>query len=191
MAALQKMFSAGTAAGKDEATQEYLAAMPFAANEALHRIAAARPLRRSVELDADTGGEQGFLLEEYAPDYKNSGPLEVYALNERDVPQKLAGCRVVAGRYLVTPPLRQKAALLLCYEAAPVRLKADTSDGFKLPLKEDAAALVPLYLAGEIYKEDDANLSAYYMNEFEVGLASLAPEDAGVQSDAFFSESGW
>ena len=42
---------------------------------------------------------------------------------------------------------------------------------FKAPV--ELMSLVPLYIASQIYKEDDIGLSTIYRNEFEVGREQL------------------
>ena len=48
-----------------------------------------------------------------------------------------------------------------------------TKDSTRLPLSHELCNLIPLYLAGELYKDDDISLSTIYMNEFEAGLERL------------------
>ena len=192
LAALQKMFSAGAVIDTDESTQDYIAAMPFAANEAIQRILDARPVRKQQEIELEGNPEeQGIDLQDVAYDYKNSGPMEVYTMSDTGVPRKLYGCRVMAGRYLVVPPLAKATKVLLHYDATVPRIWPNTKDNFPLPVDEDAAALIPIYIAGELYKDDDNSISTTYMNEFEYGLQMLVPKDTGVISNAFTSESGW
>ena len=95
------------------------------------------------------------------------------------------------GRWLCLPALPSAGRVWLAYQAKAPRLTEDTPEGWLLPLEEDACALLPLYIAGQLYKEDDLQLATYYMNEFETGLYALAPADKGVLADAFTSESGW
>ena len=192
LAALQKMFSAGKTIDTDESTADYIAAMPFAANEAVQRIIAVRPKRSQVEVEAKPSEEeQSFDLQEIAYDFKNTGPLEVYSMTEGGAPVRLDACRVVAGRYLVIPPVSKAVTIIFCYEPTVPLISYATKPGFPLPVDDDAAVLVPIYIAGELYKEDDLGISTYYMNEFEDGLALLKPKDTGSIANSFYSESGW
>ena len=190
LAALQKMFSAGNTIENDEATNDYLAAMPAAANEAINRIVATRPLRKSAELSAD-GETRSFDISEVAYDFKNTGSLEVYFVGEDNLPLKIEGARVFAGKYLVLPQITETGTVLFFYDAKPNRITSSTADTYKLPLDEDACSLIPIYIAGELYKDDDMQIATYYMNEFETGLYALVPTDSGVITDTFVSESGW
>ncbi len=193
LAALQKMFSAGAEFDEtDDTIDDYLGAMPYAINEAIHRIVAVRPLRKSTEISVNASErEQGLNMEEVAYDYKNAGNLEVYLLNEDNVPEKIKYVRIVAGKYLIIPPVREDSTVILYYDAVPTRIKPDTKDDARLPLDEDACTLIPLYVAAELYKDDDITVATYYMNEFENGLALLVKQDSGILTDQFTSESGW
>ena len=55
------------------------------------------------------------------------------------------------------------------------RIDKDTKDDYKLTISEDACALIPLYIASQLYKDDDISQATAYRNEFEVGLTDLIP----------------
>ncbi len=48
-----------------------------------------------------------------------------------------------------------------------------TSYNEELPIARELCNLIPLYLAAELYKDDDNSLATTYMNEFEVGLQRI------------------
>lgn len=52
-------------------------------------------------------------------------------------------------------------------------VKAETSSNEVLELPEDACVLIPLYIASQLYKDDDIAQATAYRNEFEVGLQDL------------------
>ena len=52
-------------------------------------------------------------------------------------------------------------------------IEANTADSYELDIPEDALVLLPLYMASELYKDDDISLSTQYRNEFEAGLQDL------------------
>ena len=59
-----------------------------------------------------------------------------------------------------------------------------TTPTTKLPLARELCNLIPLYLAGELYKDDDIALATTYMNEFEAGLDRLrghVPEQKSIK----------
>ena len=49
----------------------------------------------------------------------------------------------------------------------------DTEDDYEVELDESACVLIPLYIASELYKDDDIALATQYRNEFEAGLQDL------------------
>ena len=49
----------------------------------------------------------------------------------------------------------------------------DTEDNYEVELDESACVLIPLYIASELYKDDDIALATQYRNEFEAGLQDL------------------
>ena len=55
-------------------------------------------------------------------------------------------------------------------------VNSDTSDSFKIALPESACVLIPLYIASQLYKDDDIAQATAYRNEFEVGLQDLLVE---------------
>jgi len=77
------------------------------------------------------------------------------------------------------------------YRAYPQKITADTPDSYELELDPEVEALVPLYMASQIYKDDDNGIATTYRNEFEVGLQSLKDAIKAPMSETFTSESGW
>ena len=60
------------------------------------------------------------------------------------------------------------------YEKTTIAAITDeTADSYEIPLPEDACVLIPLYIASQLYKDDDVSQATQYRNEFEVGLQDL------------------
>lgn len=60
------------------------------------------------------------------------------------------------------------------YEKTTIdNIDKDTLDDYKLKIPEDACVLIPLYIASQLYKDDDISQATAYRNEFEVGLQDL------------------
>lgn len=53
------------------------------------------------------------------------------------------------------------------------KIDKDTLPTYELTLPEDACVLIPLYIASQLYKDDDISQATAYRNEFEVGLTDL------------------
>lgn len=184
--ALQTMFSnEGAAINVDDSNQDYVHAMPGKANEALQQLATVgRPLLKQFNIRLAYGAEQGATdkeltmptvdghyridLTEYIPRFRAVdrvmldaggayGEAEEWAL-EGDTVLVIPG---TAGVYT------------LWYMAYPQTIEVDTADETEIDLPHEAAVLIPLYLAAELYKEDDLSMATVFRNEFEDGLEKL------------------
>lgn len=60
----------------------------------------------------------------------------------------------------------QGEKILVSYEVKPTIINSDTDTNFVIEIASEYANLIPLYIAGELYKDDDLTLSTMYMNEF-------------------------
>ena len=54
-----------------------------------------------------------------------------------------------------------------------LKIDKDTLDDTIIELPDDACVLIPLYIASQLYKDDDISQATSYRNEFEVGLQDL------------------
>lgn len=77
------------------------------------------------------------------------------------------------------------------YRAYPQKITSSTPDDYELVLDPDVEALIPLYIASQLYKEDDNSLATGYRNEFETGFERLINAPKAPMSEHFTSESGW
>lgn len=77
------------------------------------------------------------------------------------------------------------------YRAYPVQLTSETEDTYELPIDPEVYTLLPLYMASQLYKDDDLGLSTSYRNEFEVGFDRLVNSANLSAYEQFTSESGW
>ena len=77
------------------------------------------------------------------------------------------------------------------YRAYPEQLTAETEDETVLPLDPEVYALLPLYMASQLYKDDDNGIATAYRNEFEVGFERLVNSANLSAYEQFTSESGW
>ena len=184
LATLQKMFSANGSEIPDDAS-DYVAAMPYAANEALAMLATAgRYLIKSVTITHD-GTNKMYDLKTLASDYYDIYRI-VYENNE-DYGEyfnfvlengTLVFRNLPAGTYRVY------------YKAYPAEITTATQDTYVLPVPMEVAVLIPLYMASQLYKDDDNAIATTYRNEFEVGFERLTKLVTD-GSNEFVSESGW
>lgn len=77
------------------------------------------------------------------------------------------------------------------YRAYPEQLTAETDDSYELPIDPEIYALLPLYMASQLYKDDDNGIATAYRNEFEVGFERLRNSANLAAFEEFTSESGW
>lgn len=63
------------------------------------------------------------------------------------------------------------------YYAYPQQITKDTTDATVLSLDPEVVALLPLYMASQLYKDDDVGLATQWRNEFEVARAELRPSE--------------
>ena len=77
------------------------------------------------------------------------------------------------------------------YRAYPIQITADTDDEYELPIDPEVYSLLPLYMASQLYKDDDNGIATSYRNEFEVGFDRLVNSANLSAHEEFTSESGW
>lgn len=80
------------------------------------------------------------------------------------------------------------------YRAYPQTITANTQDTEEIDAPAEGAALLPLYVASELYKDDDLSLATVLRNEFEDGLQKIRAayeEFASVTVTERKCETGW
>ena len=77
------------------------------------------------------------------------------------------------------------------YKAYPQKITQETGDDEVLSIDDEVAPLLCLYMASQLYKEDDNSIATTYRNEFEVGFERLKDRASTPSSERFTSESGW
>lgn len=191
LATLQKMVSAdGNTIPNDDATKDYLAAMPQAANEALQLLSTANKFLRQyadVSVGDAVNGYTPYYDMQNTGDFYRMGEIEVYKLSDDGI-QTVRGVTVRAGSYVSFPGAGDYRVF---YDAWPDEITENTKDTYELPLDTEVAVLLPLYMASQLYKDDDISIATIYRNEFEVARAELKNRERGTVHDRFVSESGW
>lgn len=77
------------------------------------------------------------------------------------------------------------------YRAYPEVITVLTEDDYELEVDREVAVILPLYMASQLYKDDDNGIATAYRNEFEVALERLKNRPGLTSSEKFTSESGW
>ena len=85
----------------------------------------------------------------------------------------------------------EPGSYIVYYRAYPPEITEATLDDYELPLDREVAVLLPLYMASQLYKDDDNGIATTYRNEFEVALESLVDSSTSQGFEEFTSESGW
>lgn len=187
VATLQKMFAAdGNDIPSDGSADEYVSAMPHVANEALAMLATAgRYLIKTITISHD-GTNKTYDLRTLATDYYDIDTI-MYSLDNSE-PREWVKYRMINGSLVFYGCPAGTYTVL--YKAYPQPITDATLDGYVLPLQQEVVVLIPLYMASQLYKEDDPSISATYRNEFEVGFDRLN-KLIDVTTKEFTSESGW
>lgn len=193
LATLQKMFSSDgtTIDANDDAISEYLNAMPQAANEALQMLSTAgRYIRKSTVIEKDKGEKFALDMTSELKDFYSLGALEIYSLDDNGVPTPYADAVFMGGKYLVLPE-DADGMFEIFYDAKPTAVTLDTPDDTKINLPDDAVVLLPLYMASQLYKDDDIAVSTYYRNEFETAFERLKNPNRVPMRETWGNNTGW
>lgn len=76
------------------------------------------------------------------------------------------------------------------YFAYPKEITSETEDDYELELDPEVAALLPVYIAAELYEDDDSSMAYYIREQYETAKQRLVPTD--VQGKAKFVDRwGW
>lgn len=182
LSAIRKMFANETPVDISNLpsmyTQEeynlYLNSMPNAINEAINNLLSVKPLIKSFVIDTTTQREEEFNtyrynLRDLISDYKRISADTNYINLNGDM---YCNYEVEANEYFIVPKF-DEGNWIVYYEAYRPIITLTTSDEEEIGIGTDLEVLIPLYLAGELYKDDDLSLATMYMNEFLNGIQSL------------------
>lgn len=179
-------------------TAPYLNSMPGAANEGLQLLATAgRFIKRDYLIVAEESGEA---VEEYwrrydfaklVPDFYSFNDCDVYALKNGKYRRRED--LDIEGDGVIMLPVRPGETWRVYYNAYPGVITADTPEEAELAIHPESAALLPLYMASQLFKEDDIGMATQYRNEFEVGREILLANARGRRygKSEFLSETRW
>ena len=124
-------------------------------------------------------------------DFYQLAPAELYDLG-------LSGSQyIVANRYFqeadktLVIERSRPGIYVIHYRAYPQQITLETTDDTELALDPEVAALIPLYMASQLYKDDDNAIATVYRNEFEVGRDALSQGPVIPKREKFVTSSGW
>lgn len=136
----------------------YLYAMPQACNEAINYIINLIPVIKSYELTID---KERIDLSTLINDFKcvqnvittRKWNMETNSVIKFD---------------------EANGTAIIYYEANPKIIDSDTEASESIGINKDCVRYIPLYIAAELYKDDDLTLSTVYMNEFMNNIGTIA-----------------
>jgi len=204
---LQKIFAiTGDTLDIDDTTSPYIKSMPGAVNEAMLQLSTVgKYIRKKIVVAHKTGeGETvptemvtGFCkydLQEVAKDFYSLRGKEVY-IDDGESYGKTKDFQVEDGSILVLPNERS-GSYTIYYNSYPKEMTSETVDSEELYIDPEVAALIPLYVASQIYKDDDIGQSVQFLNEFEAKREillqrSMEAEQESYGKESFSSVTGW
>lgn len=136
----------------------YIYAMPQACNEAINYITNLIPVIKSYELTID---KERIDLSTLIDDFKcvqniittRKWNMETNSVIKFD---------------------EANGTAIIYYEANTKIIDSDTETSESIEINKDCVRYIPLYIAAELYKDDDLTLSTVYMNEFMNNIGTIA-----------------
>lgn len=208
LASIRKMFLNTTAISEmnldemrtDKKYLTYIDGMPDAANEGIRiLVTRGKPLLKIMNITKDylddsypIEGYYTFLLPELPiGDIENpTKPINYLEIDAVYVDGGEYYDYVVRdNNYLFIPKdILDNHSVMISYKSYPDKITSTTlaTDIIDLPI--DMLNILPLYMASELYKDDDIALSTYYRNQFETELENMTRPRNDMH---FTSVNGW
>jgi len=203
---LQKIFSiTGDSLVEDDTTNPYLKSMPQVANEALQLCTTAgRYIKKTACLaqgaeppaGADAwnplgNGVNRYDMKEVCPDFWSFDRQNIW-LRAGTAYGKTYDYSIEGDRVLQLPA-GMEGVWSVWYNAYPAEITRETPDSQVLDLHPEVAVILPLYMASQLYKDDDIAMSTVWRNEFEVAREILLANryEANAGKDSWVDAKGW
>ena len=216
IAVLQKMFAiTGNSVIEDDTTLPYIASIPQAANEGIDLLAqtgryvrAATVIHQAQTLPAEEEQAEGETWRQTCAGWQRYDMEELVGQSYRRIDENnvwyedpetmeygaTRRYQIEAGRYLLLNGGIEGAwrVYALCIPA-PLSLSEDTPDDYELPLPKECCDILPLYIASQLYKDDDISMATIWRNEFETAKETILAMSQGESASggSFESETGW
>ena len=193
MTVLQKLFvSVGDVVTVNDSTRDFLKAMPAAYNESVMALSTTnRFITKHFEVPAD--GLTGTVMVDLASivdDFFQMKPDGIYFTDTNGNTFRCFGQEYIDNDLLLLDG-KKTGVYRIYYYAYPLKATAETEGTADMQLDPDVAVLVPLYMASQLFKEDEIAIATQYRNEFEMGREDLTRERNGRMTGEFISETGW
>ncbi len=155
-------------------TEPYLNAMPAAANEGIFLLASVGGTgTKSVTFNKTrhTGSYQAFNMNDLVKDF-SSFTDEIYI--ETSNGRKRVFEYLTESSSVLLLPSSLQGEVTVYYNPVPALVTELTPDDEELQLLPMASNLLPLYMASQLFKDDDMQQAVQLRNEFEAGLSRLS-----------------
>lgn len=160
----------------DKRYSTYLYSMPQACNEAIRKILAIKPNIKSYSLKYKEDNNK-YELKKIIPKFKQLSEI-VYSGNV--IPKyHIEGDNIL----VIENWTNSKENFTIYYESFHDLIKGSTTAGTSIDLDRESVVLLPLYIAAELYKDDDIQQSTIWMNEFETALLELKESKKEINSN--------
>ena len=193
VAVLQKMHVIeGDTVVEDDSTREHIAAMPAAYNEAVRLLSTTnRYITKYFEVSA-SGLENSLVvdLSSVVDDLFMIKPGGIYLTDKGGRTGAYYNGTVIGDKDLILDG-STAGIYRIYYYAYPVKATSETSGDEDMQIDPDVASLVPLYMASQLWKEEEPGLATAYRNEFEIGRELLVRERNDGFSAQFRNTTGW
>lgn len=81
-----------------------------------------------------------------------------------------------------------KGNFIITYKAYPVKITLSTADTYVFDMPANMISILPLYIASELYKDDNISMATIYRNQFERELMNIEESEEPLE---FANKSNW
>lgn len=156
---------------QDKKYKTYLYAMPQACNEAINYILEnGKALVKDYKLKCK-GNIKKYNLNQIIPNFKRLYQIVYDGVNKPE--WYVEGNNIL----VVSNWNEQDGNITIYYESYHDLISSSTPSSSTIDLDNQLVTLIPLYIAGELYKDDDVQLSTMYMNEFITNVSNISGKD--------------
>lgn len=130
-------------------------------------------------------------IRDYAPDYYQLDNSQIYYEGGMGSQYIQTSDYFQEGNKVLVLPRSENGNYTIYYKAYPEQITDKTANDYILPIDDEVAPLIPLYMASQLYKDDDNAIATTYRNEFEVAFERLSQKTNTPVLESFNSKSGW
>lgn len=130
-------------------------------------------------------------MDEVLDDFYQLAPAELYSLGYDGQNYIVADDYYQEADKTLVIQRSKPGIYIIHYRAYPKQVSLSTPDDTELPLDPEVASIIPLYMAAELYKDDDNSIATVYYNEFQVGREALSNGPMIPKREKFVTKSRW